>query len=184
MVFIRAGPVRAFCIWKRIKKESEDKRMDKVKAWFIAAFSAVCAALGLLAIPVFLLVGLNLIDYGTGLAAAFRRGDRISSYRSIWGITKKICMWLLIVIGWTMDTLLKYAVSTVGLTINLPYIVAIVVAVWLICNEVISILENMIDLNMEHYIPPFMMPLAKMIKGQMEDKMRIEEEEEEDENHD
>lgn len=150
--------------------------MERVKAWFIAAFSAVCAALGFLAVPVFLLVGLNVIDYGTGLAAAKYRNEEVSSYRSIWGITKKVCMWLLIVIGWMMDILIKYAASTVGLTIHLPYIVAIVVAVWLICNEIISILENMIDINIK-YIPPFMMPLAKMIKEQMEDKMRIGEEE-------
>lgn len=154
--------------------------MEKMKAFFITAFGAIFSALGILAIPVLLLSGCNVIDYGTGLAAAFHRKEAISSYRSIHGIIKKVCMWLLVVIGWVMDMLIQYAATAVGLAINLPYIVATVVAVWLICNEIISILENMIDMDMEHYIPPFMMPLAKMIKAQMEDKMRIGEGEETD----
>ena len=59
-----------------------------------------------------------------------------------------------------------------GINISLPYIVATVVAVWLICNEIISILENLIDIGID--IPPFLMPLAKMIKGQVEDKTKLE----------
>ena len=81
-------------------------------------------------------------------------------------------MWILIFIGWMMDMLIGYTVQYIGLNISLPYIVATVVAVWLICNEVISILENLIDIGVD--IPPFLMPLAKMIKGQVEDKTKLE----------
>lgn len=142
--------------------------MDKIKAFFIAAFSAIFSWLGVLAVPVFLLVGCNLIDYVTGLFAAKYRNEAVSSYKGIRGIIKKVCMWLLIGVGWMMDTLLKYTVATVGLTIELPFIVATVVAVWLICNELISILENMIDIGVS--IPPFLMPLVKRIKNQVEEK--------------
>ena len=44
--------------------------MDKVKATVIAALSVLMSWLGILAIPVFLLVGCNLIDYATGLVAS------------------------------------------------------------------------------------------------------------------
>ena len=71
-----------------------------------------------------------------------------------------------------MDMLIGYTVQYIGLNLSLPYIVATVVAVWLICNEVISILENLIDIGVD--IPPFLMPLAKMIKGQVEDKAKLE----------
>lgn len=43
-----------------------------------------------------------------------------------------------------------------------------VVAVWLIVNEIISILENMIDIGVE--MPPFLLPLVKNIKNQVEEK--------------
>ena len=142
--------------------------MEKIKAFFITAFSAIFSWLGVLAVPVFLLVGCNLIDYITGLLAAKYRDEAVSSYKGIRGIIKKVCMWLLIGVGWMMDTLLKYTVTTVGLTVELPFIVATVVAVWLICNELISILENMIDIGVS--IPPFLMPLVKRIKNQVEEK--------------
>ena len=153
--------------------------MDKIKAFFITAFSALFSWLGVLAVPVFLLVGCNLIDYITGLLAAKYRDEAVSSYKGIHGIIKKVCMWLLIGVGWMMDTLLKYTVTTVGLTIELPFIVATVVAVWLICNELISILENMIDIGVN--IPPFLMPLVKRIKNQVEEKTDIVNEESEEE---
>lgn len=153
--------------------------MEKIKAFFITAFSAIFSWLGVLAVPVFLLVGCNLIDYITGLLAAKYRDEAVSSYKGIRGIIKKVCMWLLIGVGWMMDTLLKYTVTTVGLTIELPFIVATVVAVWLICNELISILENMIDIGVD--IPPFLMPLVKRIKNQVEEKTDIVNEESEEE---
>ena len=61
--------------------------------------------------------------------------------------------------------LVNYTVQYIGLTIALPYVVATIVAVWLICNEIISILENLIDMDVD--IPPFLMPMARMIKGQV-----------------
>ena len=149
--------------------------MEKIKAFFITAFSAIFSWLGVLAVPVFLLVGCKLIDYITGLLAAKYRDEAVSSYKGIRGIIKKVCMWLLIGVGWMMDTLIKYTVTTVGLTIELPFIVATVVAVWLICNELISILENMIDIGVN--IPPFLMPLVKRIKNQVEEKTDVVNEE-------
>ena len=150
--------------------------MEKFKTIFITVLGLIFNALGILAIPVFILVGCNLIDYFTGLVAAKYRSEEICSYKGIRGIIKKVCMWLLILVGWMMDVLIKYAVNTVGLAISLPFIVATVVAVWLICNELISILENMIDIGVD--IPPFLMPLVKLIRHQAEEKVDFEQEEE------
>lgn len=149
--------------------------MEKVKVFFTAVVSAVFSFLGILAVPVFLLVGCNLIDYFTGLAAAKYRDEEISSYKGIRGIIKKVCMWLLILVGWIVDQLIAYASTTVGMSLNLPFIVATVVAVWLICNEIISIMENMIDIGAD--IPPFLMPLVKRIKSQAEDQAQVDKEE-------
>lgn len=152
--------------------------MDKVKATVIAALSVLMSWLGILAIPVFLLVGCNLIDYVTGLVAAkYRQDGGISSYKSIRGIFKKIGMWLLIIVGSFMDILIQYAVECVGLGLTVPFVVATVVAVWLVVNEIISILENLMDIGVN--MPPFLMPVVKYIKKQVEDKAKLAETEQE-----
>lgn len=153
--------------------------MEKIKAGVIAGVSALMSWLGILAVPVLLLVGCNIIDYATGLVAAKYRNDSISSYKGIRGIIKKVCMWFLVIIGAFMDVLIQYAVDTAGIPLVVPFVVATVVAVWLVVNEIISILENMIDIGVT--LPPFLVPLAKYIKKQVEEKAQIYEGEEKDE---
>lgn len=152
--------------------------MDKVKALFITITSALMSMLGILAVPVFLLVGCNIVDYITGLCAArYRQDKEISSYKSIRGITKKVCMWLLVLIGSFVDILIQYAIDCTGTEITIPFVVATVVAVWLVANEIISILENMLDIGVT--MPPFLMPIVKYIKKQVENKANLPEAEEE-----
>nr|WP_278850621.1 phage holin family protein [Enterocloster clostridioformis] len=147
-------------------------KMDKVKAAFVAAFSMIFGWLGILAVPVLILAGLNFTDYITGILASKRRNELVTSDKGLWGIVKKIGMWILVGLGWAMDVLINYASQYVGLSIKLPFVVATIVAVWLICNEIISILENLLDIGVA--MPPFLMPLAKMIKGQVEDRTKMD----------
>ena len=55
--------------------------MDKVKALVIAAISTLMSWLGILAVPVFLMVGCNIIDYITGIWAAGYRTENVNSYK-------------------------------------------------------------------------------------------------------
>lgn len=146
--------------------------MKKVQAMVTAVLSALMSWLGILAIPVFLLVGCNVIDYITGLLAAPYRTQTVSSYKGIRGIIKKVCMWLLVLVGAGMDILINYAAECTGLNVTLPFIVAVVVAVWLTLNEIISILENIIDIGVP--MPPFLLPIVKHIKQAVEDKAQPE----------
>ena len=146
--------------------------MDKVKVTVIAVVSALMSWLGILAVPVFLLVGCNIIDYITGLMAApYREDGSISSYKGIRGIIKKVCMWLLVLIGAWIDILINYAVECAGVSLTIPFIVATVVAVWLVVNEIISILENMLDIGVA--MPPFLLPVVRYIKKQVEEKADV-----------
>ncbi len=152
--------------------------MDDVKVTVIAVISALMSWLGILAIPVFLLVGCNVIDYVTGIRAAKYRNETISSYKGIRGIEKKVCTWLLVLLGAWIDILINYAIHTAGIELTIPFIVATIVAVWLVVNEIISILENIKDIGLD--IPPFLLPLMKNIKRKTEDVVKIEDEDEED----
>ena len=113
--------------------------MDKVKALVIAAISTLMSWLGILAVPVFLMVGCNIIDYITGIWAAGYRTENVNSYKGIRGIIKKVCMWLLVLIGAWIDVLINHTIEYAGVGIELPFVVATVVAVWLVVNEIISI---------------------------------------------
>ncbi len=155
--------------------------MDKLeKIGFTALISALCAWLGMIAVPILLLVLLQLIDYGTGLVAAKYRSEVISSYKSFRGIAKKVCMWLLVAVGGVMDWLITYAVYSMGLNIKVTFVCAVVVCVWLMCNEIISVLENMIDIGVK--LPPFLLKLAKRIRSDIEKKADTDKEDNDGDN--
>lgn len=141
--------------------------INDIKKFITAITALLSSLLGVLYVPVLLMIACNIIDYITGLMAAKNRpGGGISSYRSIKGIQKKICMWLLVVVGAILDQLLKYAATTAGINLPITFLVACIVAIWIICNEVISILENIVDIGVD--IPSFLMPIVKHIKSQTE----------------
>lgn len=150
--------------------------MYKVKVAVVTAISALMSWMGILAVPVFLMVGCNVIDYITGLLAVPYRTEPVSSYKGIRGIIKKVCQWLLVLVGAWIDILINYAIECAGIEFTLPFVVATIVAVWLVVNEIISILENMLDIGV--HMPPFLLPIVKYIRKQVEDKAKVAEKEE------
>lgn len=140
--------------------------MDKIKTTLIIIISAIMDFLGILAIPVFLMVACNIIDYITGLMASKYREEQISSYIGIRGITKKVCMWLLVLVGSFIDIIINYTVEYMGIGFKIPFIVATFVAVWIVVNEMLSILENIIDIGVA--LPPFLMPIVRLIRKEVE----------------
>lgn len=142
--------------------------MKIVKEISVTVGALLASWLGILYVPMLILIACNIIDYITGLCAAKYRSEAISSYKSFRGIAKKICMWLLVAIGAMLDWLLSYAVGTAGISIGLNFVVASVAAVWLIANEIISILENIRDIGTP--LPPFLMKTAENVKKSAENK--------------
>ena len=131
----------------------------------------ISAALGNLYIPVILMVLCNVIDYATGLMAVSSRDEKLSSYKSLRGVAKKVCMWLLVVVGVIVDELIQYAADVGAVELPFTFLVACIVAIWIICSELISILENMIDIGVD--LPPFLMPIIKLIQKTAEDKANV-----------
>ena len=141
--------------------------MKAVKPVCAIVIGGITAFLGDLAIPIYVLVACNVIDYATGLMSASARGEQISSYKGIQGIAKKIGQWLLVLVGWLLDVLIAYAVHHVSPDLSVPVVVAIIVAVWLGFNEVISILENLGDMGVP--MPDFLKKIVVKLKGKIED---------------
>ena len=146
--------------------------LKKIETITTAVFGLLTAWFGILAIPIMLMVSANLIDYITGLLAAPKRAQDINSYKSIRGICKKVGMWLLVIVGAIIDRLIVYASDIVGITVPFTFLVACIVAIWIICSEILSILENLIDIGIA--IPGFLEPLVRNIKSQAEQKFTYE----------
>lgn len=146
--------------------------LEEMKMLFIAGFGAITSFLGVLAIPVYILVASNVIDYATGIMAAPSRGEVKSSQKGRKGIVKKISMWLLVVVGALLDSLLIHTSSTLGVTLPFTYLIACVVSLWLCANEIISILENISDILGDE-MPKFLLPIVKNIRSQVEEKMEV-----------
>ena len=70
-------------------------------------------------------------------------------------------------VGAIIDVLLKYASETIGIALPFTFLVACIVAIWIICNEIISILENIKDMEVE--LPAFLEKLTRNIKSQVEE---------------
>lgn len=140
--------------------------MEKFKVEFTAVTAFLSSLLGILYIPVMLMVLCNVIDYITGIIASIKRKDGLQSQVMLWGVVKKVCMWLLVVVGAVVDMLLKHSALQAGFSPPVQWVVASIVTMWIICTELISILENMLSIGV--ILPPFLLPLVKLIKEQTE----------------
>lgn len=148
--------------------------METLKTLKIAVtgfFALLSSWLGMLAAPVYILIFLNMADYATGYVAAPYRGKKRKSEVGFRGIAKKVCMYLLVAVGWVIDWIVTYSAQMLGITSPFHFLMAEMVAIWLICNEIISILENIGDIGVD--LPPFIMPLVSWVKAAAEDKAKI-----------
>ena len=147
---------------------------NRVQALVTTIMGALSSLLGVLFVPVILLVACNIIDYATGLMAApYRKDGKISSYKSFRGILKKISMWILVIVGSLMDQMVTYTASMFGWRNPVSFLIACLVAIWLVCNEIISILENVQDVGLQ--LPKWMLPLVKHIKLQADNSVPLDE---------
>ena len=144
----------------------ENLDLERFKIGFTAVTALLSSLLGVLYIPIMLMIACNVIDYVTGVVASIKRKDGLQSQVMLWGIVKKVCMWLRVVVGNIVDTMLMFSATQAGLQLPVSYVVASIVTMWIICTELISILENMISIGVT--LPPFLLPLVKLIKKQTE----------------
>lgn len=147
-----------------------EETYNKIKIFIVTALGSVTSFLGILAVPIYILVFSNVIDYVTAIGASSNRGENKSSNKSFKGIKKKVSMWLLVVVGVLIDQLVLYTSNMVGINLPFNYLVACIVAMWLCVNELISILENLKDILGDD-MPTFLLPLVKNIRSQVEDKI-------------
>ena len=135
-------------------------KLENIKIMFVAVFTYISGLLGNLATPFYVLVLTNVLDYITGVFAARERGEKVSSAIGAKGIVKKVCMWLLVLVGYILDYILITLSATAHIELGFTSAVAFVVIFWLMINEIISILENIHDIGVDI---PLLTKLAQFI---------------------
>ena len=131
--------------------------------------------LGLLLPALGLLMGLMIIDYISGMLAAKKEAlenpgnSRYgwSSKKSVLGIYKKLGYMLTILVAVSIDYLIFKFAKEIGLEFGSNTIFGLLVTVWFIINELLSILENVGRMGTE--LPDFLKRVLSELKNNLDD---------------
>ena len=129
-----------------------------------AAVGALCSYCAQLVVPLAVLVAVMLADYITGMAKAWSAGE-LCSRTGVKGIVKKVGY--LMVVG-AADWLIRYGLAQAGIEVQFSFLIAAMVIIWLIVNELISILENVAAMGGP--VPAFLSKLLARLKNVVEKK--------------
>ena len=139
-----------------------DKELQVVVS---AAFAGILYYLGIVAVPIVMLIFAMIIDYITGMSAAWYNSE-LSSKKGIKGIVKKVSYLALVVVAMIIDWLISQGLQQINLDLHYSVFFAVLVTVWLIINELISVLENLSRIGVP--IPNFMKKLIDRLKTTVE----------------
>lgn len=131
--------------------------------------TAVCGALAayfhVLLMPLCVLTAVMALDYLTGMAAAWS-AKALSSRTGVKGILKKVGSLALVGVGMTVDYLLTSALGQAGVQLDVSYCFGLMITLWLIVNELVSILENLGRIGIP--LPGFLTRMIERLKDSTE----------------
>lgn len=146
--------------------------LKTLKVGVCSAAAALFGYLQAITVPLVMLLVAVSCDYVSGMIAAFSDGT-LSSRKGKLGILKKLSYLIVIVAAALLDWILIKGMQLIGQNIEIrPYYLAAVVCIWLILNEIISILENLTRIGVP--LPSFLSAIAKRLKQQT-DKIKEDE---------
>ena len=140
---------------------------ETMKAGVSVALAAVASYAHELAAPTLLLVLAMLTDYASGVSAAWMNRE-LSSRIGIVGILKKLAYLMVSAVAVMADWLIRISAERFCPELADFCFFGILVMIWLILNECISILENVSRMGIQ--IPEFLLVLMRRLKNNAEQK--------------
>lgn len=140
----------------------KEKGIQAIASATLATFAVY---MGALAVPIIVLMAMMIIDYLSGMAVAWSQNN-LSSKIGAKGILKKVGYMALIVVAMGVDYLIYSGIAVANIEVGYNMWFGLLVAVWLIINEMISILENLGKLGVP--IPDFLTKIIKRLKSTAE----------------
>ena len=142
-------------------------KQTAVKGAIALALAACGACLRTLLVPVAVLAAVMLSDYVTGMLRAWSARE-LSSRVGLRGLVKKLGYGFAVGAALAVDFVVQTAGATLGLALEGVFCFGLLVTVWLILNECISILENLGELGVP--VPGFLKAVTERLKGRAEEK--------------
>ena len=139
----------------------------ELQMFISAAFAGLLYYLGIVAVPIIILICAMIIDYATGMMAACYNSE-LSSKKGIKVIVKKVGHLALVLASMIIDWLISQGLQQVNIDIKYSVFFAVIVAIWLIINELISTLENLSRMGVP--IPNFLKKIVGKLKTTVESK--------------
>ncbi len=137
------------------------------------AAGGLSAYMRMMFVPLVILFAVMIIDYMSGMLKAWGN-DELSSRAGFKGIVKKLCYLMLVCVAGVVDWLLWSGLRKVGITLDFGFCFGVIVVIWLIINELISILENLEALKVP--MPSFLRSLVGHLKQTVEANAKTKEE--------
>lgn len=134
----------------------------------------ISAKMGILGPVILILLIMMIIDYLSGMAAskaeALEHPDDPqygwSSKKGAKGILKKVGYFCVIAAAMVLDYIILHVAGAIGISISSKAFFALLVAVWYILNELLSIVEN--AGRMGANVPDWLMKYIAMLKGKID----------------
>lgn len=132
----------------------------------LAGFGAwLSAKLGILGPVLLALLIAMVIDYVSGMLAAWLNGE-LSSKKGVRGILKKLAYIFAVVAAMLLDWLILTLAAQFGAELPVTTFFGLLVTIWFVLNEILSILENLGRLGVT--IPEFLKKAVATLKGFVE----------------
>lgn len=148
-----------------------DNLGNYVKAALTAVFASISIHFGAISDLLWLFIVAVTLDYITGIAsAAYNR--ELSSGIGLRGVIKKVGVCAVIAVAVIADDVVAHAAGQLDMPATMHGAIATIVIIWLILNELISILENIMKMNVP--LPPFLMSAIKVLKKHTESSGTID----------
>ena len=124
----------------------------------IAGLVAYCSHI---LVPIFVLGVIMVADYFTGVVKGYTTAT-LNSKKGILGFIKKLCYFLLVLVGCMCDYLITVIATDLHIEIGNIYFVGLILTIWLIINECLSILENLAIIGVP--IPKFLISIVNKLE--------------------
>ncbi|MBO7670119.1 MAG: phage holin family protein [Oscillospiraceae bacterium] len=138
-----------------------------IKGVLTVALTAAGVYFRELIVPIIILVAVMIADYITGMMSAWA-AKTLSSRIGLIGLAKKVGYLFGVGVAIVVDFIIQTAGDKLGVDLTGFYAFGLLVTIWLILNECISILENLSELGVP--IPGFLKKVVERLKKSAEEK--------------
>ncbi|MDS0524999.1 phage holin family protein [Clostridium sp. SHJSY1] len=137
------------------------EKINTIKILISSIGAFLSAKLGILYIMIPLLMVVMIVDYLTGMLSA-KKERKTNSKTGMWGIIKKLLYGVEIAVAMIVDWTIINLANGLGISIKVTTFFGLLVTIWLVINEIVSILENLTRLDVP--LPSFLVKVVSNFK--------------------